>query len=364
MGDVWGGGLVVLAAAALWLIYLIPTWLRRREYLATERNAVRLQQTLRILAETAEVPEQVRLEANARTVAEQQKLLREAEARAAAVARAQADAKAAEDALAAAQATARAQATAAAARAAMPVVRTPVVRMPASVTLAAEPVNQTVRTSSPVTGTEAVDRRRRIRRARASVSLLLLLSLLGAVFGVYAALALATWLVLAVALVVALGCVITLSSLARSTHRAAVVRSSAPSRAATELFDHADHAETAAEVPVTTWTPRPLPKPLYQSQGTVAASAMASVDAAAALRRSAAAADLARRAAELAPPVPQLHPAAAPASGLPVRAGSTTAEAPVASAAPSRFASMGIVTGAEGASIDLDAALRRRRAAG
>lgn len=88
MSDVWGGGLVVVAAAALWLVYLIPTWLRRREYLATERNAVRLQQTLRILAETAEVPEEVRVEANARTVVEQQRMLREAEARAAAVARA------------------------------------------------------------------------------------------------------------------------------------------------------------------------------------------------------------------------------------------------------------------------------------
>lgn len=342
MGGVWSGGLVVLAAAALWLVYLIPTWLRRREYLATERNAVRLQQTLRILAETSEVPEQVRLEANARTVAEQQKLLREAEARAAALARAEADAKAAEDALAAAQATARAQATAAAARAAMPVVRMPVV--PAE------------------TGTEAVDRRRRMRRARASVSLVMLLSLLGAGFGVYAVLALATWLVLAASLVVALGCVITLSALARSTRAATAVRASAPSRASHELFDHADHVEAAPEVAAPTWTPRPLPKPLYQSQGTAAAGAMASVDAVVALRRSAAAADLARRAAELEPAVPRLRPAATPAAVSVAPA--AVAETPETPVAPSRFASMGIVNGAEGASIDLDAALRRRRAAG
>ncbi len=37
-----GGGVVLAIAAALWLLYLVPTWLRRREYLATERNAVRL----------------------------------------------------------------------------------------------------------------------------------------------------------------------------------------------------------------------------------------------------------------------------------------------------------------------------------
>jgi len=54
---------VLLAvAAALWLIYLLPNWLRRSEYLATERNAVRLQQTIRVLAETAETPEAVRIE--------------------------------------------------------------------------------------------------------------------------------------------------------------------------------------------------------------------------------------------------------------------------------------------------------------
>ncbi|NUT58077.1 MAG: hypothetical protein HOQ00_04425, partial [Agromyces sp.] len=51
--DVIGGGVLVAAAAALWIAYLLPSWLRRRQYLATERNAVRLQQTLRILAETA-----------------------------------------------------------------------------------------------------------------------------------------------------------------------------------------------------------------------------------------------------------------------------------------------------------------------
>ena len=55
-----GGGLMLAVAAALWMVYLIPNWLKRREYLATERNAVRLQQTIRVLSETAEVPEHVR----------------------------------------------------------------------------------------------------------------------------------------------------------------------------------------------------------------------------------------------------------------------------------------------------------------
>ena len=93
-GDVLGGGVVVALAAALWLAYLIPVWLRRREYLATERNAVRLQQTLRILAETSELPDAVRYEATARTVAEQQRILRRAEEQTKADARAAAEADA------------------------------------------------------------------------------------------------------------------------------------------------------------------------------------------------------------------------------------------------------------------------------
>lgn len=80
--DWLGGGLVIALAAVLWLVYLLPSWFRSRQYLATERNAVRLQQTLRILAETSEMPDEVRLEVNARTVHEQQRLLKRAEAEA------------------------------------------------------------------------------------------------------------------------------------------------------------------------------------------------------------------------------------------------------------------------------------------
>src|SRR5918994_6509785 len=77
--DVIGGGLLVAVAALLWITYLLPTWLRRRQYLATERNAVRLQQTLRILAETSETPQAVRVEATAREVVTQQRILHQQE---------------------------------------------------------------------------------------------------------------------------------------------------------------------------------------------------------------------------------------------------------------------------------------------
>jgi hypothetical protein len=341
MSDVWGGGLVVVAAAALWLVYLIPTWLRRREYLATERNAVRLQQTLRILAETAEIPQEVRLEANARTVVEQQRMLRDAEARAAAVARARQEAAAAEDALAAAQATARAEALAQAARDAMP-----------------SSVRATIPAVSAAAAAAAT--RRRARRVRATTSLVLLFALLATGFGGYLGVSAGTWYLLAAAVILSAGCVATLVRLARPTTRAAAAQAAAPpTPVSTELFDHAEHDDAQPEQAQRVsapWTPQPLPKPLYLSRGTIAASAMASVDAAVALRRAAAAADLDRRAAELTRPVPQLRPepVAVPAAAVP---------AAVAEAAPSRFARMGIVDPDTAGSMDLDAALRRRRTA-
>ena len=55
-----GTAILIAVAAGLWLLYLVPMWRRRSEYLATERNAVRLQQTLRIMAQTTELPEAVR----------------------------------------------------------------------------------------------------------------------------------------------------------------------------------------------------------------------------------------------------------------------------------------------------------------
>lgn len=77
-GQVLGGGVIVLVAVVLWLVYLLPSWHSRRQYDAAERNAVRLNQALRVLAETSETPEEVRLELNARTAAAQQRLAKRA----------------------------------------------------------------------------------------------------------------------------------------------------------------------------------------------------------------------------------------------------------------------------------------------
>ncbi|MGL4339698.1 MAG: hypothetical protein ACRCSP_04645 [Rhodoglobus sp.] len=67
-----GGGLMLCLAAILWLAYLVPSWFKRHEYFATERNALRLQQTIRVLAESAEIPDAVRAEIAARQLAQAQ----------------------------------------------------------------------------------------------------------------------------------------------------------------------------------------------------------------------------------------------------------------------------------------------------
>ena len=60
--------LLVAIAAVLWIVYLVPVWVKRTEYLATERNATRLGQTLRVLAETAQTSPELRAELTARDV--------------------------------------------------------------------------------------------------------------------------------------------------------------------------------------------------------------------------------------------------------------------------------------------------------
>jgi len=79
MTGMFGGGVIFVVAALLWAAVLVPSWVRRREFKAAERNAVRLQRTLRVLAETAEVPTEVRVEATAREALAHERLLRTAQ---------------------------------------------------------------------------------------------------------------------------------------------------------------------------------------------------------------------------------------------------------------------------------------------
>ena len=345
--DVIGGGVLVAAAAALWIAYLLPSWLRRRQYLDTERNAVRLQQTLRILAETAETPEAVRVEATARDVASQQRILHEHEQAARLAAEAAehlaiVERRAAEDAAEAARGlAAAAQAT----------ITEPIATIPAATT------NDSAAQAAPVgvTATDAARARRSLRRRRALCSLLLLASLLTVVGGLVAA---AFGASLFIAGGGALGIVVAFAGLVRLAR----VRVRVPSVAAAPVaapesapFEPIELAEPEADEHG--WTPQPLPKPLHLSRGTIAAMAMASIEAAAELKRAAADAEVARRVEQLEPVVPSIVPAPAPASAL---AASDRRATEVASP----YARMGIVDDASPVFDDLDAVLRRRRQAG
>lgn len=324
--EVLGGGVMVAVAAALWVTYLMPTWARRRQYLATERNAVRLQQTLRILAETSEIPQEVRVESSARGVSTQRKLLAQAEEDARIASKAAGDA-----------ATAARRAAVLRAAAARPPALTP------------------------------VGKAKRLRAMRALSTLLLLIGLVCSVAGV-SMLATGGWTLLVGGVAAAVSALALLSRLAKVSRSARAARSASTDAPAEgrrapvgpgQRFEpvHFDEAPVARPSP---WTPQPLPKPLHLSPGSIAQAAMASVDAAAQLRQAAVEAELQRRAAALAEII---APAEVTPITRPVVARVAAAKAAPAGP-PSRFASMGIIGETEPGMSDLDAVLRRRRAVG
>lgn len=297
---------VIVLAAVLWLVYLIPTWLRRREYLSTERNAVRLQQTLRIMAETAEVPEQVRVEATSRDVAAREKILQREMQRTQAIARAQ-DA-------AAARAAAR---------------RLAEIRPEIAASVA--PTSKASR---------------RLRRSRALTSLALFAAVVAVGFG-FAQVATGGSVVLLVAgAVVAAGAVALLVQINQVSAARAQLAQALDQPQPAEVFDA--HAAPARPAPVrTSWTPVPMPKPLYLSRAEVAPDVSGETDVAAQLREAAAEAERSLRAAqEQAAPI--VRPTHQPAAS--------------AQSAENRFARMGLIDVEDNATPNLDEVLRRRRA--
>lgn len=255
-GPVLSGGVIVLVAVLLWMLYLLPSWRGRYQYNASERNAVRLNQALRVLAETSETPDEVRLELNARTALAQQKLAR----------RLQSEKEAAQlVALRAELAAARAD---------------PALR-------------------------QARDR----RRVRILCTVLLLVGLAVASIGVWQVAVggaqLMIWIGGALALVAAL----TLQKMAAVARRGArrpaakVVAEPAP-RVSPPLHDQGR----------ATWTPRSLPAPMVQVDGSLAQTARAEIDAQEQRRRAERVAELRRRAAQMAPADPVALPAAAASS--------------------------------------------------
>ena len=350
--DVIGGGVLVAVAATLWIAYLLPSWLRRRQYLATERNAVRLQQTLRILAETAETPHAVHVEATAREVAVQQRILHEHEEAA------RLEAEAATNVAIAERIAAEEAAESARARAVRAMATHPIAVVP---TAAAAAVGQGVAADAAAPAPDAGLTRRRLRRRRGLCSLLMLCSLLVVVGGLIAAAFGAPLLIAAgggVGMVVGFTGIVVL---ARRRPAPAVAAAPVAMPEAAQPFEPIDvEAEPGVEAG---WTPQPLPRPLHLSRGTIAATAMASIVAAEELKRVAAEAEMAARAERRDPAVPVLRPQAAPAASAGQVGEVADAARPTADEAASPYARMGIIDDARPGIDDLDAVFRRRRAA-
>ncbi|MEY2698507.1 MAG: hypothetical protein RL720_463 [Actinomycetota bacterium] len=224
----FGGGIVFAIAAALWVVYLIPTYLRRRNFDATERNAVRMQQTIRALAETTDVPEEIRVEASARAVIEQKRVLRQAEA------------------------AARAQVRQAAGRA--------VGYDEAAITAA-----------------------RRARRNRLASAVFLLATIIGAVTGIVLLANGGSWETLAISCI-AFAIALVVQEVVVSSSEQAEVAPVQANRFASEVFDQGFYKAAPA---TRTWTPTALPRPLHLSEGTLAQAVVQSQLAADRMRQNA-----------------------------------------------------------------------------
>ncbi|MFJ3385731.1 MULTISPECIES: hypothetical protein [unclassified Curtobacterium] len=369
----WGGGVVLLVAAVLWLVYLMPAWAARRQYLATERNAIRLQQTLRILAQTAELPDEIRIEMNAKSLAEAQKVARSEEAKRAAIVRAHEAARQRE------------------------ITRRLAEQAPALERAGAVPALTAMR----------------MRRSRLGATLLGVAGLVVALVVLVAAPA--AWLVAVAGLVAACGSAAVLAQLhqvaqARKARAAAsapeVRRASRPTAAWTDPAPPLTTEQPAEPQADRTWTPARVPKPLYvERPAAPAASPESSAELAARLRERVAEAKAeadaeaaAIRAGESDPslatvsrmrpdveeavaalsahdqgrlaerlglraPAGAVAPASAAAPAAPATpAAPEAAAAPAAPVAPSKWAGMGVIGDDDYQQADLDAIMRRRRA--
>lgn len=304
-GQVLGGGVIVLVAVVLWLVYLAPSWAQRHRFDSAQRNAVRLNQALRVLAETSETPEEVHLELSARTAAAQRRLARAAlaEREQVALERAKAQAEIARIETEAAREHARAEADAERERARAEA-RTAKERVRAESLAARERAQaeaaaaraEGMRVRARMAAEHAAPERRRARarrRARLAVTVVAVASIGVAVWA--GAVASAPFL-LAAAIGVALLCAVPLRRMSVVERRAVVRVEASPTQRVSAVQDLALDGDR------TEWTPRELPRPLSSSAGSRAAAVLDGVEAHEQLRTAVLEEAMRERAARTAPP--------------------------------------------------------------
>jgi hypothetical protein len=246
-GQVLGGGVIVLVAALLWLVYLLPSWHSRRQYDAAERNAVRLNQAIRVLAETSETPDEVRLELTARTALAQQKLARQALAEQEALAR-----------------------------------RASAERHQAALEQARLDLEQARAERAAARRAPDVRRARARRRVRLAATLLGLAGLAIAGWGVWQIIATGAQLFVWVGAAVTALSLLVIGRMSRVAARAVNIATAQP-------IEHSAAAvqDVALEEARRGWSPRELPRPLTASAGSRAAALLDAEEAREALRQSA-----------------------------------------------------------------------------
>ncbi|MFC8683116.1 large exoprotein [Microbacterium ureisolvens] len=298
-GQVLGGGVIVLVAVVLWLVYLLPTWHSRRQFDAAERNAVRLNQALRVLAETSETPEEVRLELNARTAAAQQRLAKRAlaEREHAALEGARLDLERARTEREVAEATARVdrerartERVAAEAAARVDLERARAARAAAEAAARSE--------LAAARALPAARRARARRRFRLTSTLIAVLGLGLTVWGVFETVTTGVQTLMWIGVAMVSGSAVVLHRLSRVAARAESRATDAAPRRVAEVQD------VTLEPAQRAWAPRDLPRPLTASAGSRAAAVLDAEAARAALRQAALEeAMLARTAAEQPPSI-------------------------------------------------------------
>lgn len=303
-----------MVAAILWLAYLLPSWHSRHQYNATERNAVRLSQALRILAETSERPEEIQVELQTRSAHRQSKLARRAESEREkleeAAARAEAERVREEIAfekeqlrVTALEAREQRKAEIVAERS-LDKARADAERARASADAAAEHQRLRAELTAARNAPAAVaTRQAQARRTTRLVALFVVLAgLAGLVYGVVAAqVLLAVGGVLAS--VIGVSVLQRMAGVARRALRvvAEPIVVEAPRVRVSVLHDE----------PLPKWTPRSLPQPLTSVAGSAASAVQDARDAREALRRAALEEAAREKAAEHAPvPIQTVRPAA------------------------------------------------------
>lgn len=256
-GPVLSGGVIVLVAVLLWALYFLPSWRGRHQYYSAERNAVRLNQALRVLAETSETPDEVRLELTTRTAHAQQRLAKRVQAE---------------------QERARLE---------------------------------QLRQELAATRQDPVIRQARARRrVRLTATAMSVAGVVAFGLGVWNGVAVGGWMPAIGGLLLTVIGVTLLVRMASVARNAARRMRPAVAEAPVERVSQPLHDQGPAS-----WTPRPLPQPMVTMAGSRAQSAQATADAQDERRRAARRAELRRRAEELAPPAPATLPVSPAAAG-------------------------------------------------